>query len=202
MGGYNLRMDFLLANQIEQRAEEAARLYHRLILLVGPPGSGKTPALQTVQERTGAPLVNASLELARRMLELTASQRARRIGTLLGDLVDESQTDGRGSGEDRESARGPACGMVLLDNIEIVFDPSLCQDPLPLLLGTSRNTVVVVAWPGVVADGWLSYAEPGHPEHYRYRVAEYMTDSMVVSAEATRAAGSVIDPHSSRESLL
>ena len=190
-----------LADQIHRRAQEAAQLYHRLVLVVGPPGSGKTSALQAVQDRTGAPLVNASLELARRMLELTTSQRARHIGTMLGDLVDESQIDGRESGEDRDVAWGPAGGLVLLDNIEIVFAPALRQDPLPLLLGISRNTVVVVAWPGAVADGWLSYAEPSHPEHCRYRVADHMTDSMIVSAEAVRAASSVIDPQSPRESL-
>lgn len=56
-----------LADRIERRAREAASLHHRLVLVAGPPGSGKTMALRKLRDRTGAPLVNAGLELSRRM---------------------------------------------------------------------------------------------------------------------------------------
>ena len=51
-------------------------MYFRLILMVGPAGSGKTSALQEVSARTSAPLVNVNLELSRRMLDLTERKRA------------------------------------------------------------------------------------------------------------------------------
>jgi len=60
-----------LADQILRKIGEARELYHRLILIVGPAGSGKTSALQKVSASTCAPLINVNLELSRRMLDLT-----------------------------------------------------------------------------------------------------------------------------------
>jgi hypothetical protein len=39
-------------------------------------------------------------------------------------------------------------GLVLLDNIELLFDVHLKQDPLRLLQGLSRNKTVVATWNG------------------------------------------------------
>ena len=58
--------------------------------------------------------------------------------------------------------------LVLLDNIEILFDVSFEQDPLRLLQGVSRNRTIVAAWNGTLANGYLTYAAPEHPEHRRY----------------------------------
>ncbi|HHJ40447.1 MAG TPA: BREX-3 system P-loop-containing protein BrxF, partial [Methylothermaceae bacterium] len=55
-----------LADQVLRKIGEARELYHRLILMVGPAGSGKTSALQEVSASTSAPLVNVNLELSRR----------------------------------------------------------------------------------------------------------------------------------------
>jgi ABC-type hemin transport system ATPase subunit len=117
-----------LADRIIKRIGQAAELYHRLVVLVAPAGSGKTAALQDVHARTMAPLVNVNLELSRRMLDLTERQRALQLPRLLAEIVDTSATD-----------------MVLLDNIEVLFDVSLKQDPLRLLQGLSRNKTVVAA---------------------------------------------------------
>ena len=108
-----------LADQIIQKVNQAAELYHRLILVVAPAGRGKTTALQDVRDRTGVPLVNVNLELSRRMLELTELQRTLQLLPLLREIV--------GNGGDE---------AILLDNIEVIFDISLRQDPLRLLQGT------------------------------------------------------------------
>jgi hypothetical protein len=67
-------------------------------------------------------------------------------------------------GEIVEKAQPP----VLLDNIEILFERELRQDPLRLLLGISRNHLIAASWNGTAEDGKLIYAEPGHPEYRRY----------------------------------
>jgi len=76
-----------LADQIIRKVKQVAELYHRLILVVAPAGAGKTSALQEVRNRTGPPLVNVNLELSRRMLELTESQRALHLPRLLQEIV-------------------------------------------------------------------------------------------------------------------
>jgi hypothetical protein len=61
-----------------------------------------------------------------------------------------------------------AADVVILDNIEILFDPALQQDPLRCLQGVSRNRTIVASWNGSARDRMLSYAEPGHREYRRY----------------------------------
>ncbi len=146
-----------LADQIMRKVSRAAGLYHRLILVVAPAGAGKTSALRDVRERTGALLVNVNLELSRRMLELTERQRTLQASRLLGEIV--------GNGNE---------GMILLDNLEIIFDVGLAQDPLQLLRGLSRNQTVVAAWSGAVTNNLLTYAVPNHPEYRRYPVHDLL----------------------------
>ena len=154
-----------LADQVLRKIGEARELYHRLILMVGPAGSGKTSALQEVSASTSAPLVNVNLELSRRMLDLTERQRALQLPRLLGEIVGEA------TGE-----------LVLLDNIEILFDVHLKQDPLRLLQGLSRNKTVVAAWNGSIVDGHMTYAAPDHPEYRRYPIR----DLTIVSASSVQ----------------
>lgn len=139
-----------LADKVIARLDFAAELYHRLILVAAPSGSGKTAALQDIAKRRGAPLLNLNLEVSRRLLDLTEMQRALQLPRVLEDVV------------------GREDSVVLLDNIEILFDIALEQDPLRLLQGLSRNRTVVASWNGAVNNGYLVYATPEHPEHRRY----------------------------------
>ena len=139
-----------LSEKVLARVDGAKALYHRLILVAAPSGSGKTEALREVAESTGARLVNLNLELSRRMLDLTERERALRLPDLLDEVVGRDDP------------------LVLLDNIEILFDVSFEQDPLRLLQGVSRNRTIVAAWNGTLANGYLTYAAPEHPEHRRY----------------------------------
>jgi Cdc6-like AAA superfamily ATPase len=60
-----------------------ATLYHRLILIVAPSGTGKTAALHEVAKHTGDPYINVNLELSRCMLGLTQRQRQLQVSRLL-----------------------------------------------------------------------------------------------------------------------
>ena len=153
-----------LAQEIIDRLDEAEHLYNRLILVVGPAGSGKTAALRQASESRGFPLVNVNLELSRRLLELTEKQRSLRCGQIAREIVDQA-----------------GAPVVLLDNLEVVFDPDLRQDPLRLLQGLSRNRTIVASWNGLVQDGYLVYAEPGHPEYRRYPASDLL---MVAASSA------------------
>ena len=152
-----------VSEQVIEKLKHAENLYHRLILVVGPEGKGKTSALQDVGGRVNAPLVNVNLELSRRLLDLTERQRALQLQRLLDQVVAQPEGD-----------------VVLLDNVEILFDVRLKQDPLRLLQGLSRNRTAVATWSGSIEDGHLVYAEPHHPEYRRYAVS----DLLVANTEA------------------
>ena len=145
-----------------ESAEQAKELYHRLVLVVGPAGSGKTVALRGVQEHTAAPLINVNLELSRKLLDLSERQRISHLFDTITAIVRACQSD-----------------VVLLDNIELIFDNSLQQDPLRLLQGLSRLKTVVASWSGTIEGGQLVYATPDHPEYRRYPLGDFL----VITAE-------------------
>lgn len=146
--------------RLEQVIKQAASQYYRLVLLAGPSGTGKTTALQGVSKKLGYPLVNVNLELSKRMLELTRSQRSRQVERLLKEVI--------------ASATGE---VVLLDNLEILFDAALEVEPLRLLQVSSRNRTLVASWNGTFRDGTLNYAQPGHPEFVQIK----QVDAVVLS---------------------
>lgn len=140
-----------LADQIIGKNVNISELYHRLMIVAAPTGAGKTRSLQEVHQRTSAPLINVNLELSRRMLDLTERQRALQLPRLLGEIVNDIEGD-----------------IALLDNIEIIFDVALKQDPLRLLQGLSRNKTIIASWNGSIDNDSLTYAVPGHSEYRRY----------------------------------
>jgi len=145
------------ADRVIMTIGQAAELYHRLVMLVAPAGAGKTATLKDVQARTAASLININLELSRHMLEFTERQRALQLPRLLAEIVGAPEVD-----------------VVLLDNIEILFDVSLKLDPLRLLQRLSRNKTVVAAWSGSIDGEYMVYAMPDHPEYKRYPLRDFL----------------------------
>lgn len=146
-----------LVDRIIQKIEQAANLYYRLVMLVSPADSGKTTALRDVHKRTAFPLLNINLELSQRMLDLTERQRTLRLPRLLAEIVEAAASE-----------------VVLLDNIEMLFDASLKQDPLRLLQGLSRDRTLVAAWNGSILDDHMVYATLDHPEYRRYPLRDFL----------------------------
>lgn len=142
-------------DKIKRFLQAAEDLYHRLVLLAGKTGSGKTGVLREVAEEFGTSIVNVSLALSGELLELTAKQRSLWLPAILDQIVDKAQAP------------------IMLDNLEILFDKNLQQALLRLLQSILRNRAVVASWNGTMKAGRLLYAETGHPE---YRIS--MTRSM------------------------
>jgi len=138
-----------VVNKIERAMEAAGGLYHSLVLLVGTSGSGKTALLRMIAKRQQASLINVNFHVTSKLLELTPKQRKLQLPEILNQVTQDI----------------PA--LLVLDNLEVLFDGSLKQDPLRLLQGMSRNRTVVASWNGKVQAGNLIYAEPGHPEYRR-----------------------------------
>ncbi len=144
-----------IVERIESAIDQVAGSYEQLVLLVGPPGSGKTEALREVSNRRGAPQLNVNLELSRRLLDEPEARRPFRVRSHFEDILDETNSP-----------------LVALDNIEILFDPGFELNPLQLLRACARERTLVVAWGGRIDGRWLTYAEPGHPEHRREAIGQ------------------------------
>ncbi len=157
-------MSEIIAEQLFKIIPKAAELYHRLILVVAPSGTGKTVALKQTGKNIGTSILNVNLELSRQMLDLTEKQRPLKVSRLLDDAVNSIGGD-----------------VILLDNIEILFETSLKQDPLRLLQGLSRNKTVVAAWNGSIDGDHMIYAVPDHPEYRRYMVRDFLVASPEVT---------------------
>lgn len=157
-------------HEIVKRSLQAAEgLYHRLVLLVGESGSGKTGVLRGIAAEFGSSVVNVNLALSSELLELTEKQRSLRLPGILDQIADKAQAP------------------VVLDNLEILFDKNLRQDPLRLLQGISRNRAIVASWNGTMNSGRLVYAETGHPEYRNYD----SVDALIVGMDGTATIDSV-----------
>jgi DNA polymerase III delta prime subunit len=161
-----------IQDKIRDAIKQSEGLYHRLVLLVGETGSGKTTAIRDAAHALHADVINVNLALSAKLLELTARQRAVHLSKLLGEAVEN------------------AAPVALLDNTEILFDHDLQQDPLRLLQSMSRNRCVVASWNGTIRDNKLTYAEAGHPEYRSYELAETLVVDMKQSV-ATDPVGRV-----------
>lgn len=150
-----------MVEELKRLIHDADRLYHRLVLLVGRSGSGKTGVLQGVAAEFGTSIININLALSSELLELTAKQRSLRLPSILNQVADKAGLP------------------VVLDNLEILFDKNLKQDPLRLLQGISRNSAVIASWNGTFDKGRLFYAEIGHPEYRCYD----SIDTLIVNLE-------------------
>jgi hypothetical protein len=149
------------AHQVAEAVRQVDGMYHQLVVLVGPPGSGKTATLKGLESTKGWNRFSVNQQLSEALLELTPKQRKVRLPSVLRTIIADVDS-----------------GVVLLDNIEMLFHPEFDQDPLRLLQGLSRNRTVVVAWPGTGDRHHLSYAVPEHGEWKRYE----NPDALLVTA--------------------
>ena len=142
-----------IVDNILHKIKQVSGLYYRLIIVVATSGSGKTAILRQVHNQTDLPIINVNIELSRRMLDLPERQRILQLNKLISEIIDKHK-----------------CEAVLLDNVELLFDVSLKQDPLRLLRNISRRKTIITTWNGTIKNNYLIYAKPDHPEYKRYPI--------------------------------
>lgn len=152
---------------------EASASFYRLVLLVGPPRSGKTQTLRHLHAEGGYQLINVSLDLAERLMETPKRSRALSAARVLDTIAAEHGSE-----------------ALLLDNTELLFQPELQLDPLRLLQGLSRNRTIIASWRGTFSNSVLYFASPDHPEFRRYEHPE----ARIVTFEGRVAEGGAAPP--------
>lgn len=159
-----------ILEKVKQSVKATEGLYYKLVLLVGDPGSGRTSVLHNVADEFGVPVINVNLELSTKLLELTAKQRTLQLPRLVDDIAEKGDS------------------TIVLDNLEILFDKELKQDPLRLLQSISRNHLVVASWNGKAIGRRLTYATSDHPEYWNYDQVDALIVGMdgIVTVDLTK----------------
>lgn len=150
-------MDVL--SKLTTALDATADLNTKLILLVGPSRSGKTQLLRQLGTKLNIEPLNVGLELGRRLAATPNSKRGFSAGELLREIADRERTE----------------DPLLLDNLELLFEPSLQINPLDLVRRLAHSKRVVAVWPGELRGDRLVYADMSHPEH-----RDYSRDGVVV----------------------
>jgi hypothetical protein len=145
--------------KLEQLIIEVTDLNSKLILLVGPSRSGKTQLLRQLSAKLSIKPINASMELGRRLAATPINKRGFAVSEILREIADRERTE----------------DLLLLDNLELLFELSLEINPLNLVKRLAHSKSIVAVWPGELRGDRLIYADISHPEH-----RDYSRDGVVV----------------------
>lgn len=143
-----------MIDKLDRLVEDITTLNSKLVLLIGPPRSGKSDLLARLSDRRKARVLNVGAALGRQLLAIPKTRRHLQTADLLKDLADEAASH----------------GLLLLDNIELLFDRTLQLSPLDLLKRHAHARRVFAVWPGELREDRLSYATTGHPERQDYGI--------------------------------
>jgi len=145
--------------KLERLIGDISDLNSKLVLLVGASRSGKTQLLRLLGAKLNIEPLNVGLELGRRLAATPNNKRGFSAGELLREIADKERTD----------------DPLLLDNLELLFEPGLQINPLDLVKRLAHSKRVVAVWPGELRGDRLVYADMSHPEH-----RDYSRDGVVV----------------------
>ena len=143
-----------MIDTLDRLVEDISKLNSKLILLIGPPQSGKSDLLGQLSARRQAQVLNVGAVLGRELLTVPNTLRHLQAADLLKEITDDVAEN----------------GLLLMDNIELLFDRTLHISPLDLLKRHAQARRVISVWPGELRENRLSYAATGHPEHQDYGI--------------------------------
>lgn len=127
----------------------AAALYEAYLLLLHPDPARRPAATRRLADRLGCPRRPVGAELAAALLPAAPARRPALATRWFADAC---------------AAYRP--GPLIIDDIALLFEPALELNPVHLFQDASRQTRLIVAWPGAADGRHLSYAVPEH-RHYR-----------------------------------
>ena len=107
----------------------------------------KGDTLKYYSEVNKLPYINVNLYLSEKLMDVKPNRRPYKVVDLMNSLGDNDDD------------------IICIDYFEILFEPSLKLQPFDILKNLSRRKTVLVAWRYELKDGYLVYAQPGHPEY-------------------------------------
>lgn len=155
---------------MRHRLIEAIRIVagdrHKLVVLLGDFGSGKTALLKDVCQAVGGAYLNANLEVSERLLALPPEAYTDGLtpSELVDDLCDQLSPDGR---------------PVFVDNVELLLSSEVGGlNIVDTLARAARQRPVVLALPARLQGGYAQYSIMGRRDHMLMPVDEYIVLEM------------------------
>ena len=145
-----------ILNKLKSILQSIDSQYHRLIILVNCEEDCKQNVLCMLKSDSESIPLNLNLELSSRLLEYSIKQRPLKVTEITTEIIEHLPSP------------------IVLDKLDILFDPSLQTDPLALLQSLSRSKTIIAFWSGSLKDNKLYYAEPGYPEYRSYPVQDFV----------------------------
>ena len=134
---------------------------HKLVILLGGFGTGKTAILKDLATELETAYINLNLLLTERLLSVPSRQYADGVTVhqLIDELCDEHSPDGR---------------PLLVDNVEILFSPELGNiNPVDTFKRIARQRPVVLALPARRQGNFAEYSILGRQDHARIPLENY-----------------------------
>jgi len=148
-----------MKTKIIEEIIKSKELFNRLILIVGQCNCGKTSLIREIGEELNLVIINVNLELSRSLLNMSNKERMMHAQTVFNTIIEKNSIQG---------------GVVLLDNLEILFDCALKIDPIKVLIDLSRYYCVVATLNGNLEDESIIYGQIGHKEYRKYSAKELL----------------------------
>ncbi|WP_026486464.1 BREX-3 system P-loop-containing protein BrxF [Caldanaerobius polysaccharolyticus] len=144
-------MELIRKEDIDEALKKLKYRYYKLILVVGPMGSGKTDFIKSISLKYAFDYINLNLELSEKLINIPVDERCYYVEDFIDEILAGKRTE-----------------ILAIDNIVILFGPHLKLEPLRLFKNMSKYRGMIVAWGGDLDDGYLTYARPGHLEFRKY----------------------------------
>ncbi|MDN5316794.1 MAG: hypothetical protein PWR08_918 [Thermoanaerobacterium sp.] len=141
----------LLCENIRDALAILPNEYYKLILVLTQLDD-KAEVVEKISNKYAYDVLNVNLRLSEKLISVPISERCIYVDEYFKKLLNNYKTD-----------------VIVLNNIEMLFEPHLKVDPLRLLKSASRYRKIIAIWTGDYTDGVLTYAEPSHPEYRRYK---------------------------------
>ena len=142
-----------ILKQLVSSVETVQSDRHRLVILLGAFGAGKTDLLKEAAIRLNGKYLNLNLELTERLLAVPVTQYC--DGVTVHALID-----------DICSTISPHHEPLMVDNLEILFSPDLGKiNPIDTFRRISRERAIVIALPAIRQGQMAIYSKFDHADY-------------------------------------
>jgi hypothetical protein len=133
-------------SELQSDLTRACGEHFRLVWVVGKTASERTALLRALSESKDGVFIDLGKKLSAALIEIPVPLRTASVENCFAACITESSK-----------------GVIFLDHLEVLFEPSLRINPVALVKGVSRNIPIVASWPGAVSGNRLTFGSPDHP---------------------------------------